>query len=125
MRENNEDKVEPQFSPYVIGKRGISPHDEELKKLYPKLYTAIMPSYDAKSRLTREAGQLRVTVDGGLFKVVLTCPSEGSQCTILMTSLLSLFDELESQAMDHPEIWVETYDSKKRTGRGLKKRLES
>lgn len=114
-------EVMPTYSPYVIGKRGLSPHDDEFAKLFPRLYGAMMPVYDEHKRLTREAGQLRVAVESDMFRVVLTCPTEGSQATILIPSLLSIFDALEAQAMVNPAAWTETYDSKKRTGRGLKK----
>lgn len=119
---DEKDEVRPTYSPYVIGKRGLTPHDEEFGKLFPRLYGAMMPVFDAKQRLTREAGQLRIMVDSDMFKIVLSCPTEGSQATILIPSLLGVFDALEGTAMTNPAVWSETYDSKKKTGQGLKKR---
>jgi len=113
--------VLPEFNAIIIGKRGLSPHDDEFAALYPKLYSAIMPRYDDKKRLTREAGRLAIAVDGSLFRVTLTCPTEEYQLTLSVVALFTLWDQLEAEAFRPDAPWVPTYDAKKKAKAGLAK----
>jgi hypothetical protein len=118
-------KIEPEYVPLLIGKRGLSLHDEEFGQRWPTLYQLLAPRYDSKQRLTREPGVISIRVDGSMYRITLVCPTEGVQTTLEKISLVDLWDFLELHVCSPSATWPPTYDAKKRAGHGLRKVLES
>jgi hypothetical protein len=116
----DENKVVPEYAPVLIGKRGLSPHDDVAAREWPTLMQLLLPRFDDKRRLTREAGVISIRVDGPLFRVSVVCPTEGVQAVLGTTSLMQLMEQLELFVGDPLTSWVPTYESKKRTGQSLR-----
>jgi hypothetical protein len=118
------DPIVPSYSPILLGKMGLSPHDDEGSKEYPTLLRLLMPLYNDKKRLIREAGSFRVSVDGSLFRVSFECPTEGIQTTMMTPTIMELLTSLEVHLSDPQSDWPQTYAAKKRARRGLDKSIE-
>lgn len=110
----------PQFNQSLLGKLGLSPHDDEAAQQWPLLIEMLLPKYDDKGRLTREAGILSIKVDGPVFRVSMICPSEEGQTVMTLSSIVGLLDQLEVILNDPRTVWTKTFDSKKRTGQALR-----
>lgn len=115
----NDDKLIPEFAPLLLGKVGLSPHDAIAEKELPTLMELLMPRFRSDKRMTREAGSLLVKVQGSLFTVTLTCPTEGVETTMVTSSVMGLLDQLELHTSDPGVAWTPTYAAKKKSRRGL------
>lgn len=113
----------PEYAPTLLGKVGLSPHDDEAVKAYPVLMSLLLPRHNATKRLTREAGGLTVKIDGSVYRISVTCPTEGLQCVLVTDSLIDLLGQLELALAGPSVAWTPTYDSKKRSRRDLDKSL--
>jgi len=121
----SDEKIQPTHAPILLGKVGLSPHDDLAVAEWPTLMQLLLPNYDDKKRLTREPGILSIRVDGSIFRLTIICPTEGLQTTLGLDSIVGLFEALEGHVRSTTAVWVPTYDSKKKTGQALKKVLES
>jgi hypothetical protein len=121
----SDEKIQPAFHPSLLGKTALSPHDDDACSAWPLLMGLLLPTFDAKARLTREAGILSIRIDGSVFRVTLVCPTEGVQSTYETPTLIDLFSLLNDHLSRPTTIWVPTYDSKKRAGQALKRVVES
>lgn len=120
MDTNPKSDLKPDLHPKLLGKLGLSPHDDEAVRLWPELMGMLLPKYDDKKRLTREPGILSLKVDGPIFRVSLICPSEEGQTVFNLTTVVDLFDQLERNVVDPTTVWTRTFDAKKRTGQALR-----
>lgn len=125
MEDKNESKFEPEYSPVLLGKVGLSPHDEEANALFPTLMQVLLPRYNRKKQLTREAGSISVRVDGSLFRCTIYAPTDGVQTTYDTDTLVNLLEQLEEHVSNPKTSWSLTYDKKRKAGHALKKLLES
>lgn len=110
--------VTPRFAPVLLGKIGLSPHDEAFAVQFPILHQLMMPVYEEK-KLLREPGIIGVRVDGSLFRMTVICPTEGVQTVMETSSILNILEQLERHAAAPGTTWTPTFDSKKRSRRGL------
>lgn len=123
--ESKTTKLIPEFAPILLGKLGISPHDDDADRLWPNLMQLLLPKYDSSHRLTREAGVLTLRVDGSLFRVSVVCPSEAVQTAVAMHSVVDLLSQVERYLSSDMLDWTPTFDKKKRAGQALKNVLGS
>lgn len=115
------DPVVPEYAPILVGRVGMCPHDDQATHDYPTLMQLMLPRYRDDRCLTREAGSLTVKVDGSLFRVTITCPTEGLVGAILMREMSDLLLHIERALSEGRFAWTPTYDAKKRARRGLDK----
>lgn len=121
----SDEKIVPEYNPILLGKVGLSPHDDHAYKAYPTLLSMFMPKYDSQKRLTREPGAITVRVDGSIYRVTLVCPTDGCQTVLETDTLIELLEQLELHVTSKRAVWVPTFDSKKRSGHALRKLLDS
>jgi hypothetical protein len=114
-------KIEADPVPILIGRVGLSPHDDEFVRDYPTLAQLLMPRYADGCVMTREPGIVSIKIDGSLYRVTLVCPTERCQTTVGLTTLCNLLLDLECHVSDPKSDWVPTWDSKKKARRQLDK----
>ena len=115
--------VEP--SPLLANRRTLLPHDDEATSRWPKVVSLMLPRYDAFSRLTREPGSITIRPDGGMWRIVMSCPTEGVQCIYGSTSLTLVLDDFEAHIGSENCNWTENYESLKKAKQRLKDMLGS
>lgn len=118
------DPIVPEFNKSLLGKMGLSPHDDQADKEYPTLMNLLYPRFNDRKKLIREAGSFRCAVDGPLFRIGVECPTEGIQTILATATLMDLLTLIEMHVSDPAAVWTPTYNSKKRARRGLDKSLE-
>jgi hypothetical protein len=119
------EKVKPEFSPILLGKVGLSPHDDHAVQAFPTLMSLLLPRYDDRKRLTREPGIITLRVDGSLYRITLVCPTDGYQTLLETDTVVEILEQLELHVTSGKATWVPTWDSKKRAGQQLRKLLDS
>lgn len=118
-------KIEPELAPILIGKEGLSPHDDAFVKEYPTLAQLLYPKFVEEKHLSREPGIVSIKIDGSLYRVSIICPTEGLQAVFGLTTLIDLLTQLEVMASDPATDWTPTYDRKKRQRRRLDKETDA
>lgn len=121
----SDEKIQPAYSPILLGKVGLCPHDDNAAKAFPTLMCLLMPSYNERKQLTREPGVITVRVDGSLYRITLVCPTDGVQTVLETDTVVEVLEQLELHVTSQRATWVPTWDSKKRTGQALRRVLES
>jgi len=91
----------------------LNPDDEAAKKQFPLLYDLLCPVW-VDGRCQRVPAKLTLRVDSGCYFISLECPTEGLQTTLVVWTLLGLWEELEKALKDNLCNWGATWEKKKR-----------
>jgi hypothetical protein len=118
-------KLEIKPHPLLHGRRVLLPDDDAAAKLWPTLWSLLMPVYDASGRLCREAGSVSVRLDGSVFRLGVSCPTEGLQTHTLVSHLGDVLSALEHHVNRSDCSWVPDYESTKKHKQKLKDMLSS
>jgi len=122
---SEEKKLELRLNPILLGKRGLSPHDDAAAQRWPSLYQLLMPVYDAQKRLCREAGAISLRIEGTTFRITLVCPSEGVSTSVLVHDLSDPLGALEGHVGRPDCPWLEVWETTKKAKQRIKDVLGS
>lgn len=113
-----------EHAPILIGRVGLSPHDDQATHDYPTLMQLLLPRYADGRHLTREPGVLTIKIDGPIFRITLICPTEAVQTVMETGSFTELFLQVEEHVASAATVWTPTYESKKRSRQKLDRAIE-
>jgi len=121
--EMKEGKLKPEPDDQLVRFRCATPHDDEARTEYPNLMRLLYPKYDDKGRMTREAGYIRLSIEGQVYTLTLVCPTEGVQCSLSTPTCIEPLAQLEHYVTRPFCAWGPTWERRKKAGQGLKNLL--
>lgn len=124
MAEQSEKKVKAVAARFLAGKSILLPQDDDLKMKYPTIWELLMPTYTG-TRCTRETGRLSIKVDGSYYRVTVEAPTERVQTSILLSGLMTLFDDLEKALRDPATSWTPCWEVVKKNKPRVADQLDS
>lgn len=89
------------------------PDDDVGKMDFPLLWEILTPIWRANV-MTRQPGRLSVNPDGSLWRVSIVCPTEKRQTAVYVTSLCTLFAEVEVMLKNGTPHWGLTWQEAKK-----------
>lgn len=111
MDKNGKPKVEA--AKLLAGVTFSTPADKEARKLVPNLFDLLCPRY-RDGICTRQPGRLSIKVDGGCYRVVIECPTEGVQTALAVESIVGLAELVEALLLNGKPHWGMTWQKAKR-----------
>jgi hypothetical protein len=120
----SEKKLKPTPVPWLASKKLGVPHDDDFCKLYPMLAAALWPVVH-EGKLTRMAGWLALKLEGSNLLVKVVCPTEKLETTVAVSSLIKLYQEVESSITQQLCTWVPTWSESKKQRAALDKAVDA
>jgi len=82
---------------------GLEDPDGALR--YPNLFDVLRPLWKNGVQ-TRQRGRLVVAPLGSMYRVTVDCPTEVLECTIMLTSLVSMMEKIEAALASGEIVWL-------------------
>lgn len=120
-------KPKDQGPPDVLaGRNSLVPEDEGGRKLYPTLWSLLLPKWQ-NGKCVRQAGKIALRIVGPYYLVSVTCPTEGLETTATLATLDGMMEALEKHCLHPGAIWTPTFDrvkEAKREEKEIRKQLK-
>ena len=78
------------------------------KEAYPTLCDVLWPKWN-DGKQTRQRGKLVVAPLGAAYRVTLDCPTEVLETSVMLSTLVDLFGQLEAYLASGKAIWTPGY----------------
>lgn len=87
--------------------------DDAGKALYPVLVDLLTPRH-RDGKMTRQGGRLSFKAESGSWRMQIECPTEGVQCSVVISSLETALAEMEDAILSKRANWEQTWARKKK-----------
>jgi hypothetical protein len=95
---------------------GLLPQDADAAERWFNIVQCLLPIWH-EGRIVRKQGSLRLRPNGSYWHLTLSCPGEGKECSIEVSSLLEAFDALETVLREGKANWRPDWDSQKKVAK--------
>lgn len=87
--------------------------DSNAEENLPNLYDHMAPIYEGHT-LMRCAGTIRISVEGGYYRVSLSCPTEKVETVMVTDSLVGIIDALERYLAMGTQVYKPAWEKTKK-----------
>lgn len=101
----------------------LSLHDQDASELYPILYSLLASRY-TNGKLSYEGSRVSFQEFGSQYQVTINNSTSRRSCNIIVTSLGTMWDEVETALKNKTAVWTHDYETKKRARNALDPLIE-
>jgi hypothetical protein len=111
---NNNKKPKPQPAKTLAKVAFVSLKDDAAKKQMPALLDVLLPIWQ-DNVMVRQPAILKITPDGGHWRCVIECPTEGLQAQFMCDSLSTLLGDLDALLSSGKTAWAMSWQRRKKS----------